>query len=171
MKTTPKFVLSLLVLVIILIATGNQALAQVLSTAGEIFSYLDGLVVFQFAENPALCWALARAVVYGAYLDAIGMNSVVLAGCCSSPATAPDDDLERGGRYAGGGRLGEYHRPPDQQRLVVDFVHIGIGPLRTGIFNLADVAIMGGGALLVLWSMRTARVEEAQRGLDSPSET
>lgn len=36
---------------------------------------------------------------------------------------------------------------------VTDFVSIGIGPLRTGIFNIADVAIMGGVAL-ALWSMR-----------------
>ena len=27
---------------------------------------------------------------------------------------------------------------------VVDFLNVGIGPLRTGIFNIADVAIMGG---------------------------
>ena len=32
--------------------------------------------------------------------------------------------------------------------LVVDFLNIGIGPLRTGIFNVADVAIMGGAVLL-----------------------
>ncbi len=34
---------------------------------------------------------------------------------------------------------------------VVDFMNIGIGPLRTGIFNVADVQIMAGLALLVLW--------------------
>jgi signal peptidase II len=32
---------------------------------------------------------------------------------------------------------------------VVDFMNVGIGPLRTGIFNVADVAIMGGVALIV----------------------
>ena len=31
---------------------------------------------------------------------------------------------------------------------VVDFINIGIGPLRTGIFNIADIAIMAGAALL-----------------------
>jgi signal peptidase II len=34
--------------------------------------------------------------------------------------------------------------------LVVDFLNMGIGPLRTGIFNVADMAIMGGFALLIL---------------------
>jgi signal peptidase II len=33
---------------------------------------------------------------------------------------------------------------------VTDFVSVGFGPLRTGIFNVADVAIMAGAALLLL---------------------
>jgi signal peptidase II len=32
---------------------------------------------------------------------------------------------------------------------VIDFLNIGVGPLRTGIFNVADVAIMAGIALLI----------------------
>jgi signal peptidase II len=32
---------------------------------------------------------------------------------------------------------------------VVDFLNVGIGSLRTGIFNVADMAIMAGVALLV----------------------
>jgi len=37
--------------------------------------------------------------------------------------------------------------------LVVDFLNAGIGPVRTGIFNLADVAIMAGSGMLVYWSL------------------
>jgi len=33
---------------------------------------------------------------------------------------------------------------------VTDFLNVGIGSLRTGIFNLADMAIMAGALLLVL---------------------
>lgn len=36
---------------------------------------------------------------------------------------------------------------------VIDFLNVGIGPLRTGIFNVADVAIMVGAAFL-LWEAR-----------------
>ena len=39
---------------------------------------------------------------------------------------------------------------------VVDFLNVGIGSLRTGIFNVADMAIMLGAAVLLL-SMTTAR--------------
>jgi signal peptidase II len=37
---------------------------------------------------------------------------------------------------------------------VVDFLNVGIGSLRTGIFNVADVAIMGGAALLLFTTLR-----------------
>lgn len=39
-------------------------------------------------------------------------------------------------------------------RHVVDFMNLGIGPLRTGIFNVADVAIMGGIFLFLIASWR-----------------
>lgn len=38
--------------------------------------------------------------------------------------------------------------------LVVDFMNIGIGPLRTGIFNVADMTLMAGIALLALNEVR-----------------
>ena len=34
---------------------------------------------------------------------------------------------------------------------VIDFMNVGIGPLRTGIFNVADMAVMLG-ATIVLWA-------------------
>jgi signal peptidase II len=40
---------------------------------------------------------------------------------------------------------------------VVDFLNLGIGPLRTGIFNVADVAILLGASLFVLAEFRRAR--------------
>jgi signal peptidase II len=41
---------------------------------------------------------------------------------------------------------------------VTDFLNVGIGNLRTGIFNIADMAIMTG-ALLLLWKLRSAPAE------------
>ena len=37
---------------------------------------------------------------------------------------------------------------------VIDFMNVGVGPLRTGIFNVADMAIMAGAGLLVLTGHR-----------------
>ena len=43
---------------------------------------------------------------------------------------------------------------------VIDFLNVGIGPFRTGIFNVADVAIVAGIALLLVehWRRRSATV-------------
>jgi signal peptidase II len=35
---------------------------------------------------------------------------------------------------------------------VIDFIRLGIGPLRTGIFNMADVAIVTGVVTFLLFS-------------------
>jgi signal peptidase II len=40
---------------------------------------------------------------------------------------------------------------------VIDFLNVGIGPVRTGIFNVADVAIMLGIALLLADRYRSSR--------------
>ena len=37
---------------------------------------------------------------------------------------------------------------------VVDFLNLGIGPIRTGVFNVADVAIMAGAGLVALGGLR-----------------
>lgn len=44
--------------------------------------------------------------------------------------------------------------------VVRDFVVIGIGRLRTGVFNLADVAITAGGLLWLLTTWRRQRAED-----------
>ncbi|NJB69603.1 signal peptidase II [Saonia flava] len=37
---------------------------------------------------------------------------------------------------------------------VTDFVHINLGPLKTGIFNMADVSVTLGGIFILLFSLR-----------------
>jgi signal peptidase II len=41
--------------------------------------------------------------------------------------------------------------------MVIDFMNVGIGPLRTGIFNVADMAIMLGAGMLALEGYRAER--------------
>jgi signal peptidase II len=45
---------------------------------------------------------------------------------------------------------------------VIDFLNIGIGPVRTGIFNVADVAIMAGIALLMFDSLSRRSSDRAK---------
>jgi signal peptidase II len=44
---------------------------------------------------------------------------------------------------------------------VVDFLNVGIGSLRTGVFNVADVAIMVGVALLLVAELKASRARSA----------
>ena len=37
---------------------------------------------------------------------------------------------------------------------VIDFLNIGLGGLRTGIFNIAEVAVLLGAISLIVWSLR-----------------
>ena len=41
---------------------------------------------------------------------------------------------------------------------VIDFLNVGIGPIRTGIFNVADVAIMAGVAMVVWEVLRNSYI-------------
>ena len=43
---------------------------------------------------------------------------------------------------------------------VVDFLNVGLGSFRTGIFNVADMAIMLGGGVLVVCLYRNRGIEE-----------
>jgi len=45
--------------------------------------------------------------------------------------------------------------------VVVDFLNVGIGSLRTGVFNVADMAIMAGVALLFVTEIKTFRARSA----------
>lgn len=40
---------------------------------------------------------------------------------------------------------------------VIDFMNIGFGPLRTGVFNVADIAIMLGAGILVIEAFRSQK--------------
>ena len=46
--------------------------------------------------------------------------------------------------------------------MVIDFMNVGIGPLRTGIFNVADMAIMLGAGVLALEGYRSEGRAEPQ---------
>ena len=55
--------------------------------------------------------------------------------------------------------VGEYTSHYKQRGSVVDFLNLGLGPIRTGIFNVADVAFFLGVGLL-LWGEREGESRE-----------
>jgi signal peptidase II len=63
----------------------------------------------------------------------------------------------------GGGVSNWFDRLVNDGR-VVDFMVLGIGPVRTGVFNVADVAIMLGVGLMLLGSQRATSLGEHPGG-------
>ena len=53
---------------------------------------------------------------------------------------------------------------------VVDFMNVGIGGLRTGIFNVADVAIMAGPVVLLFGAVALYKAEKAAQAEVQPGE-
>ena len=47
---------------------------------------------------------------------------------------------------------------------VIDFLNIGVGPVRTGIFNVADVAIMAGVGVMLVESALSRRADRIANG-------
>jgi signal peptidase II len=134
-------------------------------------SFLGDTVRLQYAQNPGAFLGMGGAfdsqtrfwgltVVNGALL-------VVLAGVLLARW-----DMSRGNFAAWGlilaGGIGNLIDRVSQRGLVTDFLNVGIGPVRTGIFNVADMAVTAGFALfLVVWWQEERR---ARRGsvLESP---
>jgi signal peptidase II len=49
---------------------------------------------------------------------------------------------------------------------VVDFLNVGVGPVRTGVFNVADIAIMLGAGVVVLAGVFQRRAILSSVGTD-----
>jgi signal peptidase II len=116
-------------------------------------SYCGDVFRLQYAENPGAFLGLgdrlpaaARSLVLVGVnsLIAVGLATAILLGWTMTPW-----------RLAGcalllAGAMGNLIDRLRFDGLVVDFLNLGVGPLRSGIFNVADMAIMAGALLLVL---------------------
>lgn len=125
----------------------TKAMARSQLPRNEIQSFVYDTFRLQYAENKgaflslgaSLSESLRRAFFsVGIAVVLLGVFAYIIAGPAISPTYLVSITLILGGglsnlidRWAYGG-------------VVVDFLNVGIGEIRTGIFNLADVAIMAG---------------------------
>jgi signal peptidase II len=63
--------------------------------------------------------------------------------------------------FAGG--AGNFYDRIAYGGMVVDFINIGIGPVRTGIFNVADVIIFAGLLILISTALRREKTQRLPR--------
>jgi signal peptidase II len=158
----------LLFLAVLLACVGcDQAVKQVaigvLAGSGGVSLAADS-VRFELVSNPggflSLGAGLPASVRRAVFLGVVPLVVLLLCAQCLRPAAASPRVLLALGLVAGGG-LGNWLDRLLRDGGVIDFVSIGLGPLRTGVFNVADVAVMAGAAILLLASFRRELHEEA----------
>jgi signal peptidase II len=130
----------------------TKSIAQAMLPETEIWSYLGDSIRLQLAHNEGAFLSLGselpelwRRVIFLGFVGAVllGVLAHALLGRHSSTWNIVGLTLA-----AAGGISNLVDRLCNDGR-VVDFMNLGIGPLRTGIFNVADLAIMVGVLLLL----------------------
>lgn len=123
--------------------------------------YLGDLFRFQYSENPGAFLSLGATMPdvlrYGVFTVGVGL---LLIGILVYAVRGRDLNALQVTGYAlivGGGLSNWLDRAFRSGARVIDFMNMGIGSLRTGIFNVADLAVVVGLVLIVLVPRRTVR--------------
>jgi len=137
----------------------KQAAASLLADSVGL-ELAGGLLRFQLASNPGAFLSFGADLPEGLRsFFLIGLVPLLLAFVClyfASSARASRAQLAALAVLSGGG-FGNWIDRLLHDGAVTDFVSIGFGPFRTGIFNLADLAVIAG----VLWLLLATRRPEA----------
>lgn len=126
-------------------------------------SFLGDLFRLEYAENPGAFLGLGGSLPGGLqfWLLTMGVGSLLLsmlAYLVTSRELRVAPSLRLAMLVAGG--LSNWVDRLRNEGRVVDFLNLGLGGVRTGIFNVADVAIMAGAAVLLFGSPTGHRKQE-----------
>lgn len=141
---------------------GTKVLARSYLGQGNVVSLLGGVLVMRYVENQGAFLSL------GAWLPRPVRQAVfiifplaVLAGMVVYVVRKKDIRLmpAAGFAFVAGGGIGNLLDRIAHDGRVGDFLNIGIGGVRTGIFNAADLAIMFGCLLLLTDAVRARGTE------------
>lgn len=163
MKTFTKYLLMILILSSSVGCdqiTKNVAKANL--TPLESVAYLGGLFQFQYIENSGAMLGLGAKLPQETRVwTLIVFNGVMLMGMIWFIWRSKEMSYlgVLGSTLIIGGGISNIIDRLVNNGAVVDFMHIGIGPVRTGIFNVADVAIMAGVGLLLYWGLSYREAE------------
>jgi signal peptidase II len=127
-------------------------------------SYLGDSVRLEYSENTGAFLSLGAGLPWWARTALFSVGTAfLLIGCIVAAFTRRFSPVALFGLWLlfAGGLSNLVDRVVHGR--VVDFLNVGIGPVRTGIFNVADMAIMLGVALLVGGSRVRRDVEDDRR--------
>lgn len=120
---------------------------------GRSISFLGDAVRLEYAENTGAFLSLGASLPHRTRtLLFVGGTSVIVLGLLVALARYRQDSMTiaLGLALLTSGAAGNLIDRVAYGGAVVDFVSLGLGPFRTGIFNLADVAITSGVVLIAL---------------------
>jgi signal peptidase II len=149
-----------LVLLAVVVSTigcdqASKHAASVYLVDGARRSYLGDSIRLEYSENAGAFLSLGANLPEWARtaLFSVG-TALLLAGCVVAAASGALTPIALLGLWLlfAGGLSNLFDRV--MHGRVVDFLNVGIGPVRTGIFNVADMAILLGVALLIVCGSR-----------------
>lgn len=153
-----------LITVIVLLNIGcDQATkhaARVLLRDGDTFSVVGNVLVLRYAENDGAFLSMgARLPRPARMVSFIAFPIIVLGFMIAYVARAKETTWAAiaGLSFIVGGGWGNLIDRLFRDGRVSDFINIGIGSVRTGIFNFADLSILIGCLLLVASPWKRAR--------------
>lgn len=140
-----------LVLVVVALDQGSKYLAIQLLSGKDVISLMNDWVRFLLAENRGGFLSLGAALPEGVR-RAIFLPITALLLLVFFLYTLYDKKMDRliltASALIIGGGLGNLLDRGFREGIVIDFVNVGVGSLRTGIFNIADMAVLGGCIIL-----------------------
>ncbi len=141
-------------LLCIILDQASKAVARQRLIGAPAREFVSGLLRIEYTENPGAFLSLGanlpsetRFVVFTVFVVALLIGLAVFA--LRMPDDTPMAVVVAIALVIGGGLSNLIDRLVNDGR-VVDFMQLGVGPLHTGVFNVADVAIMGGLALMLV---------------------
>lgn len=156
----PRHLRILLLLVTLLITVGCDQLTKEIAreelAPGETVVLMDGAVRLRYSENHGAFLSagadLGEAARFAIFTVGVAVILVVLSVYLLTARHLSLWPALSMALVVGGG-LGNLVDRVAREGAVVDFLNVGVGPVRTGIFNMADVFIVAGVGFLLLWSL------------------
>ncbi len=159
-------ILALVVILCIVLDQATKVIARATLATAEPLIFAGGLARLAYAENPGAFLSLGAdlppdlrfwifAVLATVLLVALAVYAL------RASAQTPLLTLVAVSLFVAGGVGNLIDRLVNDGR-VIDFMVVGVGWLRTGVFNVADMAIMAGVGLMVLSMLRNPAPKEEQ---------
>ena len=144
----------------------TKELAQRTLSQSELRSLLGGVLTLTYAENRGAFLGLGASLPSSLrFALSLLANAVIIGWGLVLIVRTASIDIPRLISVAAlvGGGIGNLIDRVHNGGAVVDFMVLRVGPLQTGVFNVADVAITGGALALAALAFREGRQPHGQR--------